>query len=158
MNEERKIIMKKYVTTGLLAAILAVTATTAMVSAETVDADADVMAISDTAYEETTELGAEVGTDVEDGAADTDVADTDVADTDVADTDVADTDVSDTDVADGAVDTDVNEDAVDADGNVTITEEDKGSPDTGVEGVAAIAGIAIVASGALVLSKKKTDK
>ena len=143
MNEERKIIMKKYVTTGLLAAILAVTATTAMVSAETVDADADVMAISDTAYEETTELGAEVGTDVEDGAADTDVADTDV---------------SDTDVADGAVDTDVNEDAVDADGNVTITEEDKGSPDTGVEGVAAIAGIAIVASGALVLSKKKTDK
>ena len=138
MNEERKIIMKKYVTTGLLAAILAVTATTAMVSAETVDADADVMAISDTAYEETTEPGAEVGTDVEDGAEDTDVADTDVAD--------------------GAVDTDVNEDAVDADGNVTITEEDKGSPDTGVEGVAAIAGIAIVASGALVLSKKKTDK
>ena len=147
MNEERKIIMKKYVTTGLLAAILAVTATTAMVSAETVDADADVMAISDTAYEETTEPGAEVGTDVEDGAEDTDVADTDVADGAV-----------DTDVADGAVDTDVNEDAVDADGNVTITEEDKGSPDTGVEGVAAIAGIAIVASGALVLSKKKTDK
>ena len=156
MNEERKIIMKKYVTTGLLAAILAVTATTAMVSAETVDADADVMAISDTAYEETTEPGAEVGTDVEDGAEDTDVADTDVADGAV-DTDVADGAV-DTDVADGAVDTDVNEDAVDADGNVTITEEDKGSPDTGVEGVAAIAGIAIVASGALVLSKKKTDK
>lgn len=32
---------------------------------------------------------------------------------------------------------------------------DKGSPDTGVEGVAAIAGLAVVAAGAVVLSKKR---
>lgn len=33
--------------------------------------------------------------------------------------------------------------------------EDKGSPDTGVEGVAAVAGLAVVAAGAVALSKKR---
>ena len=35
------------------------------------------------------------------------------------------------------------------------TGADKGSPDTGVEGVAALAGIAVVAGGALVISRKR---
>ena len=37
----------------------------------------------------------------------------------------------------------------------TATTPAKGSPDTGVEGVAAVAGVAIVAAGAVVLSKKR---
>lgn len=37
----------------------------------------------------------------------------------------------------------------------TTTDSTKGSPDTGVEGVAAVAGVAIVAAGAVVLSKKR---
>lgn len=37
----------------------------------------------------------------------------------------------------------------------TTTTTEKGSPDTGVEGVAAVAGIAVVAAGAVVLSKKR---
>jgi hypothetical protein len=37
----------------------------------------------------------------------------------------------------------------------TTTSADKGSPDTGVEGIAAVAGAAIVAAGALLLSKKR---
>ena len=35
------------------------------------------------------------------------------------------------------------------------TGADKGSPDTGVEGVAALAGLAVVAGGALVISRKR---
>lgn len=37
----------------------------------------------------------------------------------------------------------------------TATAPSKGSPDTGVEGVAAVAGVAVVAAGAVVLSKKR---
>lgn len=37
----------------------------------------------------------------------------------------------------------------------TAPATDKGSPDTGVEGVAAVAGLAVVAAGAVVLSKKR---
>jgi hypothetical protein len=37
----------------------------------------------------------------------------------------------------------------------TTTSADKGSPDTGVEGIAAVAGVAVVAAGAVVLSKKR---
>lgn len=37
----------------------------------------------------------------------------------------------------------------------TVEADDKGSPDTGVEGVAALAGIAVVAGGALVISRKR---
>ncbi|MGN1339471.1 MAG: NPXTG-anchored protein [Oscillospiraceae bacterium] len=39
--------------------------------------------------------------------------------------------------------------------NVVVTTPDKGSPDTGVEGIAAVAGLAVVAAGAVVLSKKR---
>lgn len=46
------------------------------------------------------------------------------------------------DTADGAVETDAE------------TTADKGSPDTGVEGVAAVAGIAILAAGALLVTSK----
>ncbi len=47
-------------------------------------------------------------------------------------------------------------DATDAtDAGAATTTPDKGSPDTGVEGVAAVAGVAIVAAGAVVLSKKR---
>ena len=39
--------------------------------------------------------------------------------------------------------------------NAGTTTPSKGSPDTGVEGVAAVAGVAVVAAGAVVLSKKR---
>ncbi len=37
----------------------------------------------------------------------------------------------------------------------TTTSDDKGSPDTGVEGVAAVAGVAVLAAGAVLVSKKR---
>ena len=40
-------------------------------------------------------------------------------------------------------------------GSATTPDASKGSPDTGVEGVAAVAGLAVVAAGAVVLSKKR---
>lgn len=39
--------------------------------------------------------------------------------------------------------------------DIVVATPDKGSPDTGVEGVAAIAGLAVVAAGALVVSRKR---
>lgn len=48
---------------------------------------------------------------------------------------------------------DTASDATDA--GASTTTPSKGSPDTGVEGVAAVAGVAIVAAGAVVLSKKR---
>lgn len=49
-----------------------------------------------------------------------------------------------------------SKDAVDTEATaVTTGADEKGSPDTGVEGVAAAAGIAVVAAGALVLARKK---
>lgn len=58
--------------------------------------------------------------------------------------------------SDGAADGAAADGAV-ADGAATdaTKDENKGSPDTGVEGVAAVAGVAIVAAGAVVLSKKR---
>lgn len=48
------------------------------------------------------------------------------------------------------------EDTTTADNTAASTDTaDKGSPDTGVEGVAALAGIAVVAGGALVISRKR---
>ena len=45
---------------------------------------------------------------------------------------------------------------VDADAPVVVAPStEKGSPDTGVEGIAAVAGVAVVAAGAVVLSKKR---
>lgn len=49
---------------------------------------------------------------------------------------------------------DTNDTAAPAD-NTTAPAADKGSPDTGVEGVAAVAGLAVVAAGAVALSKKR---
>lgn len=48
---------------------------------------------------------------------------------------------------------DAASDATDA--GTTAPADTKGSPDTGVEGVAAVAGVAVVAAGAVVLSKKR---
>lgn len=45
-------------------------------------------------------------------------------------------------------------DATDVDSNAA-TGADKGSPDTGVEGIAAVAGLAVVAAGALAISRKR---
>jgi hypothetical protein len=45
--------------------------------------------------------------------------------------------------------------ASDTTATTTTTTSDKGSPDTGVEGIAAVAGVAVVAAGAVVLSKKR---
>lgn len=58
----------------------------------------------------------------------------------------------------GAVDTTPADETATVDSETpaaTGTTGDKGSPDTGVEGVAAVAGVAIVAAGAVVLSKKR---
>ena len=43
----------------------------------------------------------------------------------------------------------------DASTDTAVAAPDKGSPDTGVEGVAALAGVAVVAAGALVISRKR---
>lgn len=40
-------------------------------------------------------------------------------------------------------------------GSDAVANPDKGSPDTGVEGVAAVAGLAVVAAGAVVMSRKR---
>ena len=40
-------------------------------------------------------------------------------------------------------------------GSDAVATPDKGSPDTGVEGVAAVAGLAVVAAGAVVMSRKR---
>jgi hypothetical protein len=45
--------------------------------------------------------------------------------------------------------------AEDTAAETTTTSADKGSPDTGVEGVAAVAGVAALAAGALIVSKKR---
>lgn len=55
--------------------------------------------------------------------------------------------------ADDTAADDTASDATDA--GASTTTPSKGSPDTGVEGVAAVAGVAIVAAGAVVLSKKR---
>lgn len=46
-------------------------------------------------------------------------------------------------------------DAADDTADDTATTPDKGSPDTGVEGIAAVAGVAALAAGALIVSKKR---
>ena len=43
----------------------------------------------------------------------------------------------------------------DAEAPATTTDNGKGSPDTGVEGVAAVAGLALIAGGAVVVSRKR---
>jgi LPXTG-motif cell wall-anchored protein len=62
-------------------------------------------------------------------------------------------DTADEDAAD---DTAADDTAADTTATTTTTTSaDKGSPDTGVEGIAAVAGLALVAGGAVVLSKKR---
>ena len=46
-------------------------------------------------------------------------------------------------------------DATDTGAADVATGADKGSPDTGVEGIAAVAGLAVVAAGALAISRKR---
>lgn len=58
------------------------------------------------------------------------------------------------DTASAADDTDTNTNT-EATDSTTATEPAKGSPDTGVEGIAAVAGVAAVAAGAVLLSKKR---
>ena len=62
-------------------------------------------------------------------------------------------------VADAAADTPVVDepaaDTAEAADNTTTTTPDKGSPDTGIEGIAAVAGVAVVAAGAVALSRKR---
>lgn len=50
---------------------------------------------------------------------------------------------------------DVTDTGADTGADTVVATPDKGSPDTGVEGVAAIAGLAVVAAGALVVSRKR---
>lgn len=57
--------------------------------------------------------------------------------------------------ATGGDDASGSEGGSDAAGDVNAPTTDKQSPDTGVEGVAAVAGLAIVAGGAVLLSKKR---
>lgn len=64
-------------------------------------------------------------------------------------------------VADAAAETPADDtaaaDDTDADDTIvaTLPSVDKGSPDTGIEGVAAVAGVAVVAAGAVSLSRKR---
>ena len=51
--------------------------------------------------------------------------------------------------------TDATDTGTDTGANTIVATPDKGSPETGVEGVAAIAGLAVVAAGALVVSRKR---
>lgn len=55
----------------------------------------------------------------------------------------------------GAPAADAGSDVVDTDPGAAAPADDKGSPDTGVEGVAVVAGLAVVAAGALAISKKR---
>ena len=88
----------------------------------------------------------------EDVAADDAAADEDVAADDAADEDVAADDAADEDVAADEAPADEAPVAGDVDAAVDST---KGSPDTGVADVAAVAGLAIVAAGAVLVSKKR---
>ena len=97
------------------------------------------------------EAGAAADDAAADDAADEDVATDDAADEDVAADDAADEDVAADDVADEAP-ADEAPVAGDVDAAVDST---KGSPDTGVADVAAVAGLAIVAAGAVLVSKKR---
>lgn len=54
-----------------------------------------------------------------------------------------------------AEDTTAADDTAAATDTATATGEDKGSPDTGVEGIAVVAGVAAVAAGAVVMSRKR---
>lgn len=99
----------------------------------------------------------------DDAAADEDVAADDAADEDVAADDAADEDVAADDAADEDVDEAPADEAVEAPadeapvaGDVdAAVDSTKGSPDTGVADVAAVAGLAIVAAGAVLVSKKR---
>ena len=99
----------------------------------------------------------------DDAAADEDVAADDAADEDVAVDDAADEDVAADDAADDAADEAPADEAVEAPADETPAAGDvdaavdstKGSPDTGVADVAAVAGLAIVAAGGVLVSKKR---
>lgn len=56
-------------------------------------------------------------------------------------------------LADDDAAADATESTTDAE---TTTTPDKGSPDTGVEGIAAVAGVAVLAAGAVIVSKKRS--
>ena len=93
-----------------------------------------------------------------DDAADEDVAADDAADEDVAADDAADEDADADDAADEApvVDEAPAADETPAAGDVAAaTDSTKGSPDTGVADVAAVAGLGIVAAGAVLVAKKR---
>ena len=89
----------------------------------------------------------------DDAAADEDVAADDAADEDVAVDDAADEDVDEA-PADEAVEAPADEAPVAGDVDAAV-DSTKGSPDTGVADVAAVAGLAIVAAGAVLVSKKR---
>ena len=124
---------------------------TADAADETTDADA----ADDTAADE----------EAADDADDADAADEDVAADDAADEDVAADDAADEAPADDAADEAPADDAADeapvvdetpAAGDVdAATDSSKGSPDTGVADVAAVAGLGIVAAGAVLVAKKR---
>ena len=107
------------------------------------------------------EAGAAADDAAADDAADEDVATDDAADEDVAADDAADEDVAADDTADEDVAADDVADEAPADeapvaGDVdAAVDSTKGSPDTGVADVAAVAGLAIVAAGAVLVSKKR---
>ena len=105
--------------------------------------DADEAADEDTADEDTADEDAADEDVAEDDAADEDVAEDDAADEDVAEDDAAEEDTAEEDTADTTTE------------DTTATTGDKTTPDTGVEGVAAVAGLAIVAAGAVIVAKKR---
>ena len=116
------------------------------------DAAADDAAADDAADEDVATDDAADEDVVADDAADEDVAADDAADEDDAADDAADEDEAADDAADEAPATDEAPVAGDV---AAATDSTKGSPDTGVADVAAVAGLGIVAAGAVLVAKKR---
>ena len=131
--------MKKLFALCAVAAVL--TSTAVMASAEEVT----------TAVSDDTMLITEIAENTEDTTGDVDAA---LPEDNMAET-VVEPVVDDTTVTEPiAEDTTTVENVVDTTAPV---DEDKGSPDTGVEGVAAVAGVAVLAGGVLLLAGKKRN-
>lgn len=156
--------MKKI--TKLMATMLAILTVTASMSiAAFADVEGTDTTIGDSSVSDTFEgLGGDAPTDSdaawgEDGSTDGSIdGETDTDGETDGETDGTDDDASledDAIIDEGGEDAGENEDNAEAGDVNAPTEEDKASPDTGVEGVAGVAGVAIVAAGALLMTGKK---
>ncbi len=117
--------------------------TVTVLSADILGADGVVLSTDDdVAADDADEEADDVDADAEDETT-VDEDDTDAADDAEAEDDTA----ADDETTDDAADT--------TDDTAATTDGDKTTPDTGVEGVAAVAGLAIVAAGAVIIAKNR---